>query len=222
MPRRSTAVPGRRARLITGGAAGAALLASMLAAPPSLAQAPVEVAGLEVEQQYGFATLRWEPVAGVTEYQIERTPVDESNEPVGEPVITGIWRPNRQVDQSVPAFADANFDPGDRFRWRVGIEGDFSEPVYDTTLPQWGDLDVPGEGLRTGWEQTFGERFTTDVEEAEYTEELDELSDRVRVVEIGRTLQDRPINMFVIGYPNPPETAEEVAAGKTALVNCNV
>ncbi|WP_454084165.1 M14 family zinc carboxypeptidase [Georgenia sp. Marseille-Q6866] len=212
-----------RRRIAVVGAAGAALLASLVATPPSVAQVQeAAVNGLEVEQEMGFATLTWEPVPGITEYQIERTPVDESNEPVGEPVITGIWRPNRQVDQSVPAFADANFDPGDRFRWRVGIEGDFSEPVYDTTLPQWGDLDVPGEGLRTGWEQTFGERFTTDVEEAEYTEELDELSDRVRVVEIGRTLQDRPINMFVIGYPNPPETAEEVAAGKTALVNCNV
>ncbi|HLT82872.1 MAG TPA: M14 family zinc carboxypeptidase [Phototrophicaceae bacterium] len=223
MPRRSTAVPGRRARLITGGAAGAALLASMLAAPPSLAQAPVEVAGLEVEQQYGFATLRWEPVAGVTEYQIERTEVDENDEPVGEPVITGIWRPNRQVDQEVPAFADANFDPGDRFRWRVGIEGEgFSAPVYDTTLPQWGDPDVPGENLRTGWEETGAARYTTDVEEYAYTAQIDELSDRVRVVEIGQTLLGRPINMFVIGYPNPPATAEEVAAGATALVNCNV
>src|SRR5690606_28253878 len=223
MPRRPTAVPGRRARLITGGAAGAALLASMLAAPPSLAQAPVEVAGLEVEQQYGFATLRWEPVAGVTEYQIERTEVDENDEPVGEPVITGIWRPNRQVDQEVPAFADANFDPGDRFRWRVGIAGEgFSEPVYDTTLPQWGDPDVPGENLRTGWEETGAARYTTDVEEYAYTAQIDELSDRVRVVEIGQTLLGRPINMFVIGYPNPPATAEEVAAGATALVNCNV
>ncbi|WP_413452888.1 M14 family zinc carboxypeptidase [Georgenia phoenicis] len=206
------------------GAAGVALLASLVATPPTLAQvAEPGVTGLEVEQQMGFATLTWEPVAGVEEYQIERTPVDENDEPVGEPVITGIWRPNRQVDQSEPAFADANFDPGDRFRWRVGIEGEaFSEPVYDTTLPQWGDPDVPGESLRTGWEQTFGERYTTDVEEAEYTAELDALSDRVRVVEIGRTLQDRPINMFIIGYPNPPATPEEIAEGDTALVNCNV
>ena len=29
-------------------------------------------------------------------------------------------------------------------------------------------------------------------------------SDRVRVVEIGRTVPDRPINMFIIGYPTPP------------------
>ena len=223
MQRRSTALTGRRVRLYTGGAAGAALIASLFAAPPSLAQVPAQVEGLEVEQQYGFATLRWEPVDGVSEYQIERTEVDENDEPVGDPVITGIWRPNRQVDQEVPAFADANFDLGDRFRWRVGIPGEgFSEPVYDTTLPLWGDPDVPGEGLRTGWELTGAARFTTDVEEQAYTAEIDELSDRVRVVEIGQTLQGRPINMFVIGYPSPPQTAEEVAAGATALVNCNV
>ncbi|MEE6283229.1 M14 family zinc carboxypeptidase [Georgenia sp. MJ170] len=205
------------------GAAGAALLASLVAMPPSLAQELPEVTGLSVDQQRGFATLRWEPVAGVDEYQIERTEVDANDEPVGEPLITGIWRPNRQVDQEVPAFADANFDPGDRFRWRVGIAGEgFSDPVYDTTLPQWGDPDVTGENLRTGWEQTQAARFTTDVEEQAYTAQIDELSDRVRVVEIGRTLQDRPINMFIIGYPNPPATAEEVAADSTALVNCNV
>lgn len=200
-----------------------ALLASLVATPPSTAQEQTPVTGLTVEQQQGFATLRWDPVAGVEEYRIERTPVDADDEPLGEPVITGIWRPERQVDQAEPAFADANFDPGDRFRWRVGIpDQGFSEPVYGTTLPQWGDPDVPGESLRTGWEQTLGAAYTTDVEEYAYTAALDEASERVRVVEIGRTLQDRPINMFVIGYPQPPATAEEVAASSTALVNCNV
>src|SRR5690625_3542180 len=138
------AMRGRRARLLVGGAAGTALIASLLAAPPSLAQDQGQVTGLAVEQRAGFATLRWEPVAGAGEYEIERTPVDADDEPLGDPVITGIWRPERQVDQEQPAFADANFDPGDRFRWRVGIDGEgFSEPVYDTTLPQWGDPEVP-------------------------------------------------------------------------------
>ena len=51
---------------------------------------------------------------------------------------------------------------------------------------------------------------------------LDAASERVRVVEHGRTLQGRPINMFIVGYPTPPPTAEEVSDSPTALVNCNV
>ena len=214
--------PSRRRRLLVSGAAGAALVASLVATPPSLAQEQEQVTGLSVEQQLGFATLRWDPLDGVEEYQIERTPVDADDEPLGEPQITGIWRLNRQVDQDVPAFADANFDPGDRFRWRVLAEDAVSDPVHDTTLAQWGDPADPGEGLRTGWELTGGAEFTSDVDEHAYTAAIEELSDRVRVVEIGRTLQDRPINMFVLGYPNPPATAEEIADSATALVNCNV
>ena len=44
----------------------------------------------------------------------------------------------------------------------------------------------------------------------------------MRVVEIGRTIQGRPINMFVIGHPKPPRTAKAVAKRHAVLVNCNV
>ena len=200
-----------------------ALFASFVSADTSRAQEQGQVTGLTVEQQLGFATLSWEPVPGATEYEIERTPVDQNNEVTGTSVITGIWRPNRQVTQDVPTFADANFNPGDRFRWRVRATGEeFSEPVYDTTLPYWGDPTIPGQDLRTQWEQTNASEFTSDVNEYAYTAALDEASDRVRVVEIGRTLLNRPINMFIIGYPAPPATAEEIAASSSALVNCNV
>lgn len=213
----------QRARMLLAGAASVALVGSLALTETSLAQETGQVTGVTVEQHHGFATVSWEPVAGAEEYQIERTLVDDNDEPAGNPVITGIWRPNRQVDQDSPAFADANFDPGDRFRWRVRATGEeFSNPVYDTTLPQWGDPDVPGENLRTQWEDSFATQFTNDVNEYAYTAALDEASDRVRVVEIGRTLLDRPINMFIIGYPEPPATAEEIANSSTALVNCNV
>src|SRR5918996_776075 len=181
---------------------GIALIASLVSTETSRAQEQGQVTGLTAEQQLGFATLSWNPVPGATEYEIERTPVNANDEPTGTPVITGIWRPNRQVTQDVPAFADANFNPGDRFRWRVRAPGEeFSEPVFGTTLPYWGDPNMPGENLRTQWEQTNGAQFTSDVNEYAYTAALDEASDRVRVVEIGRTLLDRPINMFIIGYP---------------------
>ena len=55
-----------------------------------------------------------------------------------------------------------------------------------------------------------------------YTAALDAASDRVRVVEIGRTIQDRPINMFIIGYPTPPRNVRAVAGSTAALINCNV
>jgi hypothetical protein len=196
-------------------------------AAPFQAQAANEVTGLAVVQGDGFATVSWTPVEGATDYQIERTPVDVTNTPSGPSVITGVWRPNRQVNQGSPAFADAGFNPGERFQWRVrarfGTEPqDFSEPVFDTTLPPWGDPSVPGESLRTQWEQTLAAQFTSDVNEYAYTAALDAASERVRVVEIGQTVLGRPINMFVIGYPEPLATAEAIRNAPTAMVNCNV
>ena len=65
-------------------------------------------------------------------------------------------------------------------------------------------------------------QFTSDVNEYAYTAALDAASDRVRVVEIGRTIQDRPINMFIIGYPTPPRNVRAIAGSTAALINCNV
>ncbi|MGH8838149.1 MAG: M14 family zinc carboxypeptidase, partial [Jiangellaceae bacterium] len=214
---------GPRGRMLLAASVGVVLIASMISTGTSRAQEQDQVTALTVEQQLGFATLSWEPVMGATEYQIERTPVDDDNNPTGAPVVTGIWRPNRQVDQDAPAFADASFNPGDRFRWRVGVPGEpFSDPAYGTTLPYWGDPGAPGENLRTQWEMTNAAQFTSDVNEYAYTAALDAASDRVRVVEIGRTVLGRPINMFIIGYPTPPATAAGVAATSPALINCNV
>ena len=212
-----------RSRMLLAASVGIALIMSMISTGTSRAQEQGQVTDLAVEQQLGYATLSWDPLAGAIEYQIERTPVDADNNPTGAAVITGIWRPNRQVNQDSPAFADANFNPGDRFRWRVGVPGEpFSEPVYGTTLPYWGDPGVPGENLRTQWEMTNGAQFTSDVNEYAYEAAIDAASDRVRVVEIGRTVLGRPINMFIIGYPAPPATAAGVAARSPALINCNV
>ena len=187
-----------------------------------------EVTGLAVVQADGFATLSWDPVTGATDYQLERTPVNADNVPTGLPVIVGVWRPNRTVTPDSPTFADAGFNPGDRFQWRVRARfgtanpQPFSAPVFGTTLPPWGDPAVPGENLRTQWEQTLAAVYTSDVNEYIYTAALDEASDRVRVVEIGRTIQNRPINMFIIGYPTPPKHVKAVAGSTSALINCNV
>ena len=197
--------------------------ASMFLLLPAAAQAQ-QVTGLEVRQDDGFATLSWDPVAGATDYQIERTP---AGAPLGTGVVVGVWRPNRQVDQDSPAFADAGFNPGDALQWRVRARfgttpQPYSEPVSGTTRPEFGDPDTPGENLRTQWEETNAASFTSDVNEYAYTAALDAASDRVRVVEIGRTVLGRPINMFIIGHPAPKPTAQAVAGNPAALLNCNV
>ena len=67
---------------------------------------------------------------------------------------------------------------------------------------QFGDPSVPGESLRTQFEQTNGaESRATSTSTLHGGAGRGER--RVRVVEIGRTLLGRPINMFVIGYPTP-------------------
>ena len=193
----------------------------------SQAQVPGEVTNLAVVQRDGFATLTWSPVDGATDYEIERTAVDGEDVPIGPSVITGVWRPNRTVTPAAPAFADAGFNPGDRFQWRVRARfgttpQPFSAPVVGTTEAPFGDPATPGASLRTQWEVTQAAQFTDDVNEYDYTAQLDAASDRVRVVEIGRTVQDRPINMFIIGYPQPPPTSQAISNSPTVVVNCNV
>ncbi|MEV0155612.1 M14 family zinc carboxypeptidase [Micromonospora sp. NPDC050686] len=188
---------------------------------------PHQVTQLTVRQADGYATLAWQPVDDATDYQIERTPVAADNTPTGQPTIVGIWRPNRQINQEAPTFADAGFNPGDRFQWRVRArigttEAPYSTATTDTTRQPWGDPNVPGEQLRTQWETTRAAQYTSDTAEYAYTAALDALSDRVRVVEIGRTIQNRPINMLVIGHPAPPATPAAVAATTPLSINCNV
>jgi hypothetical protein len=204
-----------------------AVLAMLLLPGAAVAQEPNQVTGLEVRQNDGFATLSWTPVSGATDYQIERTPVDATNAPIGPAAIVGLWRPNRQINQDEPAFADAGFNPGDRFQWRVRArmgtaEQPYSAPVSGTTRPEFGDPGTPGENLRTQWEETNGASFTSDVNEYAYTAALDAASRRVCVVEIGRTVLGRPINMFIIGYPAPRPTAQAISNRPAALMNCNV
>ena len=213
-------------RSLTWGLASG-LIALAASAGAAVAQEPGQVTGLSVRQADGFATLGWVPVEGATDYEIERTPVGTDNVPAGPAAIVGLWRPNRTVTPDSPTFADAGFNPGDRFQWRVRARigttpQPYSDPVFGTTLPQWGSLSEPGESLRTGWELTQAAQFTSDVDEYAYTAALDAASERVRVVEIGRTVLGRPINMFVIGYPSPPRTAWQIARSHAVLVNCNV
>lgn len=180
------------------------------------------VTGLAVTPRDGYATLTWQPVSGATEYQIERTPIGAGGAPAGEGVISGLWRPNRQVRQQAPSFADAGFVPGQWFRWRVrAVMGDtpqeWSEPTAAQTLAPFGPA-----GFRTGFEIREGADYTTYDEEIEWTRRIAAASPRVRIVPLGTTPQGRTMNLFVIGHPAPPATAEAIAAGPSAGANCNV
>ena len=113
--------------------------ASMFLLLPAAAQAQ-QVTGLEVRQDDGFATLSWDPVAGATDYQIERTP---AGAPLGTGVVVGVWRPSRQINQGVPAFADAGFNPGDSFQWRVRARfGTAPQPYSEPARTQIGRAHV--------------------------------------------------------------------------------
>src|SRR5262245_14310788 len=100
---------------------------------------PGQVTNLTVRQGDGYATLAWTPVAGATDYQIERTPVDNTNTPTGASVVVGVWQPQRQVNNTSPTFADAGFALGLRLQWRVRARlgtanpQPYSDPVFGTT-----------------------------------------------------------------------------------------
>ena len=184
-----------------------------------------QVTGLTATQDVGFTTLKWTPVAGATDYQIERTPIDANDQPTSTATIVGVWQPQRTITPDKPAFAESGYQLGGRYQWRVRARlgttaQDYSAPVRGATLP------IPGPSdLLTAWEQratTGSSTYTSDVEEADFTARLDAASDRVRVVELARTIENRPMNMFIIGYPKPPDTAAEISAMPTYMLNCNV
>ncbi|MDA0164326.1 M14 family zinc carboxypeptidase [Solirubrobacter ginsenosidimutans] len=208
----------------------AVVMAAMLVLPCAAgAQEPNQVTGLTATQDVGFTTLKWNPVAGATDYQIERTPVDANDQPTAAATVVGVWQSQRTVTPDKPSFAESGYVLGGRYSWRVRARigtGSAAQPQpYSTAVTQT-TLPIPGTGavggLRTAWESRTTNVYTSDVEEAQYTAALDAASDRMRVVELARTLENRPMNLWIIGYPKPPETAAEISAKPTYAINCNV
>jgi predicted deacylase len=202
-----------------GWGTAAAVTAAALIFP--CAASAQEVTGLTATQDVGFTTLKWNPVPGATDYQIERTPVDADDQPTGPATIVGVWQPQRTITPDKPAFAESGYALGGRYAWRVRARlgttaQPYSAPLTATTLP------IPGGGPLTAWEQRTTNVYTSDAEEATFTAALDASSDRMRVVELARTIENRPMNMFIIGYPKPPDTAAEISARPTYSLNCNV
>ena len=184
-----------------------------------------QVTGLTATQEYGFTTLKWTPVPNATDYQIERQSVDANDAPVGTATIVGLWQPIRTITDASPTFAESGYTLGGRYQWRVRARlgtanpQPYSERVVGTTQGHWGE--GPGASLRTAWEQRLisgvgGTTYTTDVEEEEYTAALDAASDRMRSSARARSRrrrlpERRPVNLFIFGYPKPPDTAEAIS-----------
>ena len=167
---------------------------------------PNQVQNLTVRQSDGYATLAWTPVDGATDYQIERTPVDADGNPTAGRNLVGVWRPNRQINHKSPP-SPTPIRPGHRFR---GGYAPASAPPSSRTPSRSrhhpGALGRPGragENLRTQWETTRRRSTRATSTSTPTPRRSTRLSDRVRVVEIGRTVLGRPINMFVLGYPHP-------------------
>src|SRR3954451_3882548 len=208
----------------------AAAIAVALFACPALASAqePDQVTGLAATQDVGFTTLKWNPVAGATDYQIERAPADAADDVAG--TIVGVWQPQRTITPQKPAFAESGYVLGNSYRWRVrarfgtgatAVLKPYSAPVRAATLP------IPGPGsLLTAWEQRAtaanANVYTSDVEEADFINRLDAATDRVRVIQRPVTRQNRPQKVLIIGYPKPPDTAAAISDMPTYWVNCNV
>ena len=144
----------------------AVVLVSQLQEGTALAANPVT--DLTVTQNEGYATLAWTPVAGASDYQVERTVVNADGS-LGTATITGVWQAQRTITPAFPRFADAGFALGGTYQWRVRARfgttpQDFSAPVVQTTRPQWGS--GPGASLRTQWE-TSGNATTQSGRKAE-------------------------------------------------------
>ncbi len=226
------------ARTIRVIALAAFALIALVPAQAARAQVANQVTGLTATQHDGYVTLAWTPVAGATDYQIERTPVDAANVPTGASVVTGVWQAQRTITPDQPRFADAGFALGGRYQWRVRARfgttnpQPYSDPVFGTTNTQWGT--GPGASLRTQWELSGNATYTSDVNEYAYEAALVAASPRLRMVELGRTNPvasgpaapgNRPINMLIIGGTpalTPLPTAAAISSSPTIAYNCNV
>ncbi|WP_083460227.1 M14 family zinc carboxypeptidase [Jiangella muralis] len=171
--------------------------------PADPPQPPGVPTGLTVTQEYGFATVAWDPVETANEYQIERTPMD-GDQPDGPGAVVGRWLPDRHVGADgepagVTTFADSGFALGERYRWRVravtdGVAGEWSAPVDGETEA----VTAPPE-LQTGFERSNAASWTSHAEEMGVLESIAAGSDRVRLETIGETYEGRPIHLAVVG-----------------------
>lgn len=73
------------------------------------------------------------------------------------------------------------------------------------------------EELKTGFESSDGELWTSLREEQDFLRRLDGASNRVRVSTVGRSVDGRPIQLVAVGAPR---TRRQIAAASSVLFVC--
>ena len=82
-------------------------------------------------------------------------------------------------------------------------------------------LAAAPDTVKTPFETSNGSAWTTQPQSVRFLRDLDAASDRVRVQTVGRSLQNRPIQLVAVGAPAPADQA--AAAGESVvLVTCSV
>ena len=82
-------------------------------------------------------------------------------------------------------------------------------------------LAAAPETLKTPFETSNGAAWTTQPESVRFLRQLDAASERVRVTTVGRSLQNRPIQLVALGSP-APATQAEASKGSVVLLTCSV
>ena len=194
----------------------AAIGAAMLLFPAGAsAQEPEQVTGLTVTQDVGFTTLKWNPVAGATDYQIERAPAARRTRRPAPSSASGSRSARSRPDK--PAFADSGFKLGDSFRvararpLRHRHDRAVLKPYSDAgerrdARPSrpGGAADGVGEARHRRRPSVAPATYTTTAEEETFTAALDAASDRVRA---GRADADDPEPAAGPVHPRLPEAA---------------
>jgi hypothetical protein len=75
--------------------------------------------------------------------------------------------------------------------------------------------------LPTPFEKSGGASWTTHPQSLRYLRSLDAASDRVKVSNVGKTVEGRAIQLVAVGAP-APKTVEEAADGSVAMFVCSV
>ncbi|RCG21482.1 DUF2817 domain-containing protein [Streptomyces diacarni] len=107
-----------------------------------------------------------------------------------------------------------------RSRWKTAAltSAALLVPLLATTAQA-----APRDGsaaLRTGFERTHGQHWTTQSEEEEFLRAVDAAGRRVTLDTIGRTEQGRPLRLARIGAPSP-EGPAKVRRGNSLLLICS-
>jgi hypothetical protein len=119
--------------------------------------------------------------------------------------------------------------PGRRGVAFVGVAALFASALVSSAVPAAGDpgvrlratLQAAPDELSTPFEDSDGARWTTWPESRDFWRDLDSSSERVEVDVVGRTMQDRPLQLVRVGSP-APMSVDQAASRSVILYVCSI